>query len=126
MYIKGQNMIILITGASHVGKTYFAQKLLEKYKVNLTMFVITSFVKSDNTMLLFVVAILHISFIDSLNSSSVTELCITPIDNTKTMKMQTQEITIFFFINYSFNNLRILPFELFSHLHHTFVLLPSC
>ena len=25
-------MIILITGASHVGKTYFAQKLLEKYK----------------------------------------------------------------------------------------------
>jgi 2-phosphoglycerate kinase len=25
-------MIVLITGASHVGKTYFAQKLLEKYK----------------------------------------------------------------------------------------------
>ena len=25
-------MIILITGASHTGKTYLAQKLLEKYK----------------------------------------------------------------------------------------------
>ena len=32
MYIKGQNMIILITGASHTGKTQLAQKLLEKYK----------------------------------------------------------------------------------------------
>ena len=32
MYIKGQNMIILITGASHTGKTLLAQKLLEKYK----------------------------------------------------------------------------------------------
>ena len=32
MYIKGQNMIVLITGASHTGKTLLAQKLLEKYK----------------------------------------------------------------------------------------------
>ena len=29
--IGGINLIILITGASHTGKTLFAQKLLEKY-----------------------------------------------------------------------------------------------
>ncbi len=28
-------MIILITGASHTGKTVLAQKLLEKYKISL-------------------------------------------------------------------------------------------
>jgi 2-phosphoglycerate kinase len=32
MCIKGEKMIILITGASHTGKTLLAQKLLEKYK----------------------------------------------------------------------------------------------
>ena len=26
------NMVIIITGASHVGKTFLAQKMLEKYK----------------------------------------------------------------------------------------------
>ena len=30
-------MIILISGASHTGKTVLAQKLLEKYDVNVTM-----------------------------------------------------------------------------------------
>ncbi len=30
--MKGKNMIILITGASHTGKTLLAQRLLEKYK----------------------------------------------------------------------------------------------
>ena len=29
---RGKKMIILITGASHTGKTILAQKLLEKYK----------------------------------------------------------------------------------------------
>ena len=28
-------MVILIAGASHTGKTLFAQKLLEKYKLSL-------------------------------------------------------------------------------------------
>jgi len=32
MCIKGEKMIILITGASHTGKTLLAQKLLKKYK----------------------------------------------------------------------------------------------
>ena len=29
--LRGKSMIILITGASHIGKTNLAQKLLEKY-----------------------------------------------------------------------------------------------
>ena len=32
IYCEGENMIILITGASHTGKTALAQKLLEKYR----------------------------------------------------------------------------------------------
>lgn len=44
-------MIILITGASHTGKTYFAQKMLEKY--NYPYFSIDHFkmglIRSDNT-----------------------------------------------------------------------------
>ena len=30
--IKGETMIVIITGASHTGKTFISQKLLEKYK----------------------------------------------------------------------------------------------
>lgn len=29
---KGRNVIILLTGASHTGKTLLAQRMLEKYK----------------------------------------------------------------------------------------------
>lgn len=30
-------MVILITGASHTGKTALAQKLLEKYEINIDL-----------------------------------------------------------------------------------------
>ena len=31
-FLEGEEMIVLITGASHTGKTALAQKLLEQYK----------------------------------------------------------------------------------------------
>lgn len=34
--IVGENMVFLISGASHTGKTYLAQKLLEKYDIKYT------------------------------------------------------------------------------------------